>query len=162
MSTKKIQIYHFFENRGNMNAKKVFGLRLRQFRKSLKMTLKDLENESCLSYSNIGRIERGEIFPSFEFLVDLRNKYNLNLNWFSTGKGKMLEEHFNGSIPSIKDIYPDIPDDEYAAELIKCLQVPVIYHFLVATFITLQKQHQNLIDEYFNKKEEENLNVNIG
>lgn len=145
-----------------MNKKEIFGLRLKQFRKSLKLTLKDLENSACLSYSNIGRIERGEILPNFEFLVNLREKYKLNLNWFSTGKGKMLEEHDNGNISSIKDLYPDIPEDKYTAELIKCLQVPVIYHFLVATFIPLQKQHQKLIDEYFNKNKEEDLNVKIG
>jgi transcriptional regulator with XRE-family HTH domain len=150
-----------------MNEKEIFGSRLKQFRKNLNLTLKALEDLTCLSYSNIARIERGEIFPNFEFLVDLHNKFNLDLHWLITGAGEMYREQVKDSLSSLKNLYPGLPDDECIVELIKCLQVPVIYHLLVASFIPLQKQYQKPIGEYFasnneNDTGEEYLNVEAG
>jgi transcriptional regulator with XRE-family HTH domain len=142
-----------------MEPKKIYGHRLKEFRKFLKKTLKDFAKETGLSNSNISRIERGEIFPNFEFLSNLQKKFDLNLNWVNLGIGSMFLNKGEKESFDIRIKYPGIPNDNTADDLLNCLQVPVIYYYLAAIFIPLKKKHQSLIDEYFEEKE---VQLNVG
>ena len=76
--------------------------RLQKIRKKLKLSQEEIADETNITYRAYTSYERGDRKPSFEFLVKLVEKYNVNLNWLIAGKGEM----FNA--PQYEDVKDEI------------------------------------------------------
>lgn len=76
--------------------------RLQKIRKKLKLSQEEIADETNITYRAYTSYERGDRKPSFEFLVKLVEKYNVNLNWLIVGKGEM----FNA--PQYEDVKDEI------------------------------------------------------
>ena len=66
------------------------GARLKELRKKLNITAKELALATDIPVRTIGGYERNENPPNEKFLTKLIEKYNVNINWFLTGKGNMF------------------------------------------------------------------------
>ena len=69
----------------------------KEIRKCLNITAKELAIATDIPVRTIGGYERNENPPNEKFLTKLIEKYNVNINWFLTGKGNMfiLDESTN-------------------------------------------------------------------
>ena len=67
-----------------------FGIRLREFRKTKKITQDELALVLKIESCNISFYENGKTTPSIQTLEFLSIKYNINLNWLLTGEGSMF------------------------------------------------------------------------
>lgn len=128
--------------------------RFKSARKALGLTQRQLADLLKMDSSSIGGIEIGKVFPSIPITVYLMEKFNVSPTWLLTGKGNMFMD-----VLSLHSFYPDIPNDSTLDEMIKCLQVPLVYHQLISNFIVLKRDYKSLIDEYFDQKEEVNNGV---
>ena len=66
------------------------GSRLKLFRQSKNITLKELSKETGLSEGMISESENGKNKPSPNLMLALRKLYNMDINWLLTGEGEML------------------------------------------------------------------------
>ncbi|AWZ50054.1 XRE family transcriptional regulator (plasmid) [Clostridiaceae bacterium 14S0207] len=66
------------------------GLRLKQLRKKLNLTQEQLGNKLCVSRSNIGNIEVGNVTLSERNTKDICELFNVNKNWLLHGDGEMF------------------------------------------------------------------------
>jgi len=69
--------------------KKAVGLRLKEFRRFIKKSRNELADELQIDPGIISEIERGKYLPGFIVEHYLNIQYNMNLRWFTTGRGKM-------------------------------------------------------------------------
>lgn len=68
------------------------GSRLREVRKTLKITQKNIAEACGISGSSISEAEIGKIRPSSILLFYLASVHNVNINFIFTGRGSMFEE----------------------------------------------------------------------
>jgi len=93
------------------------GARLKELRKHLNITAKDLALATDIPVRTIGGYERNENPPNEKFLTKLIEQYNVNINWFLTGKGNMfalsepINKQYELSIETIQDITKLIQKD---------------------------------------------------
>jgi transcriptional regulator with XRE-family HTH domain len=80
-----------------------FGGKLKEIRKALNLSLKDMEAISGYSLSSLSEIERNITNPNPKYLLLLAEKFNVNLNWLFTGKGAMFSPGFELSWDFGKD-----------------------------------------------------------
>ena len=66
------------------------GKRLREVRKSLNLTLKDMSKMSGFVVSAVSEMELGKKRLLPEYLYLLSSRFSLNLNWLFTGSGSMF------------------------------------------------------------------------
>ena len=79
--------------------------RLHKIRKKLRLSQEEIADETSITYRAYTSYERGDRKPSFEFLVKLVEKYNVNLNWLIAGKGEMFlsNQNFASEYESVKN-----------------------------------------------------------
>lgn len=84
--------------------------RLQKIRKKLKLSQEEIAIETGITYRAYTSYERGDRKPSFEFLIKLIEKYNVNLNWLIAGIGEMFldEQEFATQYENVKN---DILDE---------------------------------------------------
>ena len=61
------------------------GDRIKSLRESMNMTQQDLGNIAELHGSNIGRIEKGKVFPTSDVLLKIAKYFNVSCDWLLTG-----------------------------------------------------------------------------
>ncbi|MBQ4123693.1 helix-turn-helix domain-containing protein [bacterium] len=108
------------------------GKRLKEIKKELKITSKELADELGIPVRTIGSYERNEAQPGPKFFNNIHEKYNININWFLTGKGNMfvsektsadigyianLQERLNLSESEIDGLI-DLLDSEASREMV--------------------------------------------
>jgi len=64
--------------------------RIKKIRLTLNLCQKDFAQLLETSQSNISKYERGEMKPALDFLINLNEKLNVNLNWVLIGKGHIF------------------------------------------------------------------------
>lgn len=84
-----------------------------KFRKKLEISQVEVAKVLETKQPNISKIEKGERPLSFAMLRILRTKYKLNINWYITGQGQMLNDPEDKStlmadISTIKKDYEDL------------------------------------------------------
>ena len=99
------------------------GKRLRLIRERMGITQAELGNKLGIQSQHVSKYERGKTVPTWENLIKLNERYDVNINWLLTGKGSMFLSPVNYSIPGEKNIYtvrdlePDGQIDEIIIEL---------------------------------------------
>lgn len=63
---------------------------LKKLRFELGMSAQKMADSLGVTQMSISNYETGKRKPSFEFMEALYNTYNVNLNWFVSGKGEMF------------------------------------------------------------------------
>ncbi|MCP5106461.1 MAG: helix-turn-helix transcriptional regulator, partial [bacterium] len=94
-----------------------FSARLREVRKSKKMTQGQFAEALCVSKATYVRYELGEMMPKLQILPILEDEYKVDLNWLITGKGEM--EHVKG-LDYLRSINPAVDDPRYIELLELC------------------------------------------
>ena len=67
----------------------MFAEKIKQIRKTLDITVVEMAEQLDIPKRTIESYEAGRE-PSIKFLTRMCGKYNLNANWFITGKGEMF------------------------------------------------------------------------
>jgi len=99
------------ENKGGeFNAE---AARFVKFRQKLQISQVEMAKTLETKQPNISKIEKGDRPLSFAMLRILRTKYKLNINWYITGQGTMLNDPEDKStlmadISTIKKDYEDL------------------------------------------------------
>lgn len=87
--------------------------RLKEIRKNLHYTVKEIANVLGIKERTYGSWEREEKTPSMELGTLLCQKLNVNLNWFCTGEGKMFNP-IKTDKDELRQIFSEIIEDEFA------------------------------------------------
>jgi len=77
--------------------------RIKAIRISEHLTQRDFAKAINKSEVYIGKIEAGNSLPGAETLLNISNKFNINLNWLLLGIGKMYN-------PDPRDNPPELPE----------------------------------------------------
>lgn len=99
------------------------GKRLRAIRERLGITQAEVGEKLGIQSQHVSKYERGETVPTWENLIKLVERYDVNINWLLTGKGSMFLSPFNYSTTgekqglSIKDLELDSQLEEIIIEL---------------------------------------------
>ncbi len=92
----------------------MYSLKLKEIRKSLKLSQEDMANQTGTTYRAYTSYERGDRKPSFEFLEKLVQNFDVNLNWLIANKGETfiynIKEKTSDNI-NYKNIYNNIRSD---------------------------------------------------
>ena len=78
--------------------------KIKEIRKKLSLSVAKMSDKINIPQRTITAYERGERQPSIEFLAQMCINFNLNANWFLTGKGDM----FNGENLSTEKIKNEV------------------------------------------------------
>ena len=62
------------------------GDRLRAMRKDRGLSLEEVSDQLGYAVNSVGRWEREDVYPSVPALMDLRDFYNVSIDWMLTGK----------------------------------------------------------------------------
>lgn len=70
---------------------------LKRIRKELDISAQKMADKLGVSQGSIAQYESGKREPNYNFISRLNEIYNVNLNWFVSGKGNMFitDEHEN-------------------------------------------------------------------
>ncbi|HEX9973078.1 MAG TPA: helix-turn-helix domain-containing protein [bacterium] len=66
------------------------GKRLKLIRNKKGITQSELGEKLGIQFQHVSKYERGETVPTWENLIKLTDIFDVNINWFLTGKGKMF------------------------------------------------------------------------
>ena len=73
----------------------MYGENLKRLRFKLKMSAQQMADDLGIHKMSISNYETEKRKPTFEFMEQLLEKYNVNLNWFMAGIGDMFIEQDN-------------------------------------------------------------------
>lgn len=119
--------------------KKEIGERLRKLRKEKALTQKELSKRVEVDYSYIGKIERGEQFPSIKMLIRLSEVLSIPIGYF------FQEGHIMGLLEHLPEELIDIAGDREKRIFLKLLRdideedIPLIIEIL-----RLLKEHKRV------------------
>lgn len=117
------------------------GKRLREVRKSLNLTLKDMSKMSGFAVSAVSEMELGKKRLLPEYLYLLSSRFSLNLNWLFTGSGSMF-------MPPIDLKWDFGKDNEEIREMIYLLENSSYFrHEILRQARMIKHKDKNIIDE---------------
>ena len=100
-----------------MNNIKMVGIRIRNRRKELNLTQKDVYATTGISTGNLSEIERGNVLPSSKALVSLSKLLQTSIDWILTGEYSILDI-----------ANAEISENEYALKLTESEEL-IVYMF---------------------------------
>ena len=103
----------------------MLGERIRVIRKRLNLSQKKFAEILGISLITLQRYEKGEREPSSEVLVNIKQKFKVNMNWLLTGEGKMFleeDEKENSIEKEILELLANEPDEEKKKALLDFLK----------------------------------------
>ena len=86
------------------------GIRIRNIRKSLKLKQKEFVKKLLISDASLSDIENGKHKPNFDFLLNLAQEFNVNLDYVFFGKGEMFVDHALSLSGRIEEFAVNISD----------------------------------------------------
>jgi len=102
------------------------GKRLKLIRNKKGITQSELGEKLGIQFQHVSKYERGETVPTWENLIKLSEIFDVNINWFLTGKGKMFLSPVTYSNDNEKDgplsLVHDNDSDEQLEEIIEELR----------------------------------------
>ncbi len=73
--------------------------RLKEVRKYLKLSQKEMAEELGVPVTAISKYEIGRVKPASDMLIKINHKFKINLNWLLTGEGEMIIDRNSLLIP---------------------------------------------------------------
>ena len=133
------------------------GARLRAAREALKLTMEQMRDITGYSKSLISAAENGLKKPSTIYLFAMLDKFNVNINYIFSGKGKMFmepedkekrEKNELKELESIEGISSFIQENDNIRELFFLMEhVDMVRYAVLSFFIQYKTQNRHLIDE---------------
>lgn len=117
---------------GHDNLMIEIGKRIKEARKTTKLSQKELSDLSEMNRNTFARIEKGKSFPSGKLLWVLVEKFGISSDYILTGKAKEASK--------IKDLFPDIPDSKEFEEFLKSLSDKLLYHSIMSEYYRIKKK----------------------
>lgn len=84
------------------------GKRVKELRKSLKMTRKEFAKEVRYSVDQIYAVESGKVIPSQEFLHKVAGAFAVSEPWLIDGTGEMNAHSIDEKLIRFLEVHPDI------------------------------------------------------
>lgn len=81
----------------------MYGENLKRLRFELKMSAQQMADDLGIHKMSISNYETEKRKPTFEFMEQLLDKYNVNLNWFMAGIGNMFIEQDNFNLSDTEE-----------------------------------------------------------
>ncbi|MCK5057074.1 MAG: helix-turn-helix transcriptional regulator [Candidatus Aminicenantes bacterium] len=132
------------------------GTRIRNIRKAIKLKQKEFVTKLHIADTSLSDIENGKHNPNFDFLVNLAQEFNVNLDYVFFGKGEMFADRTLSLPGRIEEFAVNINDVRkflYHFERSPFIQYSVLTHFremLTRSSQTISKE----IEEYEKKQKE--------
>lgn len=82
--------------------RKKLGVKIKQLRKSQKMTQEQLGEKAGISYKFIGEIERGAVNPSLDSLIGIARALRVNVKELLPGEKDLITEFSHEELQVIK------------------------------------------------------------
>ena len=132
------------------NLNKIIGERFRQVREKIGLKQYELAKQLGCGKANISLIETGAIFPNIAIMNQLKNKFNVNLNFLIAGDGPVFNEEKNESF-NILDF------NEYKGDILTMLNEmknsKSIMHQVLASFFEIKiVENPSILEKKKNKK----------
>ena len=130
-------------NNSTLNDRIIFGLRIKQQRRSLKMSFAELSKVSGLSVSYLNEIEKGKKYPKPEKLKALFNALNLEVEGLEASE-------FNQSLSAVDELLRsnflnELPLDFFGIEVAKIAEIitnaPTKVSAFIATLLEISKNN---------------------
>lgn len=86
--------------------------RLKEIRKYLHYTVKEIADVLGIKERTYGSYERNENNVSIELVTSLCKNLNINANWFCTGEGKMFNP-IQRDKDELREMFADIIESEF-------------------------------------------------
>lgn len=135
-----------------LELKSVLGERLREFRKKMGFTQRDLASHFDVGMANYSRIERGEVFPNASILIVLRKEFHLSLDWLLLGNGTMLDS------TSLKEDNV-IRMESYGEDIKQLLgdmnDIPMLKHAVLTFYMEYKLNNEDNIHKYLTHRQQE-------
>lgn len=76
---------------------------LKKLRFELKLSAQNLADDLGIHKMTVSNYENGKREPTYEVMEKLHNLYNVNLNWFVSGKGEMFIGQDKTTTPALTE-----------------------------------------------------------
>jgi len=130
-----------------------YGERLKDFRRSLGLTLEKFAKTIGVSKATVINYEKNETVPDISTVGKMVSEFGLNVHWLITGESEMFLEKDkgrNGLSPMdlIQKLYPGIKIDDNLLEILEAAADPVFRNEMVIAVILAKQKYR----EYFADK----------
>lgn len=92
--------------------KKFVGSRMKEKRKELELTQKEVAERADISFQYYGQIERGKNSPSLETTSNIAKALETSFNWLVNDRAEIMEHRVNEEVARLKEILKDVPKEE--------------------------------------------------
>lgn len=106
--------------------------RIFEIRKNAGLTQEEFANEINLSKNYVWMIEKGERIPSDRTILEICRKFNVSLEWLTTGQG---------------DMYTSLPDD-VLDNLASVYKLNEIDKKIISAYLNLSESEREIIKKY--------------
>ena len=121
--------------------------RLKELRKVLGFTQEEISRDLGISKSTYVRYEASQMMPKIAVIGVLHNKYDVNINWFFSGKGNMFVDK------TFYEVLGRFTIEDYA-KLLEYMQVPEIERAVLGELEKAKKIFKSEIEEFYAKHPE--------
>ncbi|MGE5343994.1 MAG: helix-turn-helix domain-containing protein [Candidatus Omnitrophota bacterium] len=127
------------------------GKRFKLFRKSHNLTIPEIADQTSLSRDTLTEVEAGKTKPSAILMLALFKLYGLNINWWLSGKGKMIEKWDADYPKGDEEISTDTYEDDYNQLLWYLENAPVAKYAVLGFFQEYIHKNKDIVDENIRK-----------
>ena len=126
-----------------MSANNELGSRIKQIRKGLNLTQRELAERLNVTPPTISEIESGRYNPSIEFLIRLNKEFNVNLYYLLLGEGQMYIDPEILSLTRIEEYAVNV--DEVRKFLCYFQKSEILQYFILSQFKSKMAQEKEAI-----------------
>ena len=136
-----------------------FARRLKEVRKSLKLTQEKFARKMNISPTNLSDIETGKTKPCHDFFYRVLNDFRVNLNYLLSGEGHMFIETGNDKAETAEEkenrFYIDVDSEDVRLFLEYFSKSKIMKYQLLAAFHCILNEELDNINKEFDRIKEE-------
>ena len=130
-----------------------FGQRLKDIRKSLKLTQADFADKINISVTNLSDIENGKTRPCHDFFYRILKEFKVNLNYCLSGEGSMFldmegESSAAGGEETEKNrCYYDVDHEDIREFLDYFFSSKIVRYHIMSIFMRMLNEDEKAIEK---------------
>ena len=131
----------------------LFGSRLKDIRKSLKLTQADFADKINISVTNLSDIENGKTHPCHDFFYRILKEFKINLNYCLSGEGSMfLDMERESSAPPGDETdknryYYDVDHEDVREFLDYFFSSKIVRYHIMSIFMRMLNEEKEAIEK---------------
>lgn len=134
----------------NRNENKV-GARIRETRKSLKLTQQAFAEKLAMSNASLSELETGKFKPGYDFLVKVYKTFNVNLYYLLFGEGEMFIDPVSSFYTGEANFAANVDDVREFLHYFK--KSSLMQYFILSEFKTRMMTERQNIDREIAERE---------